>query len=221
MDVGLFFDLRNPRAWAVPSSHLYGFTLELCEEADRLGCHSIWVTEHHQFDDGYLPQPLTMAAAIAARTKRVRIGTGVLVAPYHHPVHVAEQAAIVDIISNGRLDLGLGAGYRVPEFELFGADISRRYTATDERVREIRRLWSEGLVTPGPVQQPVPIWMGRERVMVTPNIQISVTQAIQIHPGQGRQPLHRDDASVELLTGHRVQHNLSRGPAKGGLRSCR
>jgi alkanesulfonate monooxygenase SsuD/methylene tetrahydromethanopterin reductase-like flavin-dependent oxidoreductase (luciferase family) len=160
MDVGLFFDLRNPAAWAVPSSHLYGFTLELCEEADRLGCHSIWVTEHHQFDDGYLPQPLTMAAAIAARTARVRIGTGVLVAPYHHPVHVAEQAAIVDIISGGRLDLGLGCGYRVPEFELFGADISRRYTITDERVREIRRLWSEGLVTPGPVQEPVPIWMG-------------------------------------------------------------
>src|SRR5919108_1024421 len=160
MDVGLFFDLRNPAAWAVPSSHLYGFTLDLCEEADRLGCHSIWVTEHHQFDDGYLPQPLTMAAAIAARTKRVRIGTGVLVAPYHHLVHVAEQAAIVDIISDGRFDLGLGCGYRLPEFELFGADFSCRYTATDQRVREIRRLWSEGLVTPGPVQQPVPIWMG-------------------------------------------------------------
>jgi alkanesulfonate monooxygenase SsuD/methylene tetrahydromethanopterin reductase-like flavin-dependent oxidoreductase (luciferase family) len=160
MRVGLFFDLRNPPAWAVSPSRLYGFTLEMCEEAERLGCHSIWVTEHHGFDDGYLPQPLTMAAAIAARTRRVRIGTGIAVAPFYHPVHLAEQAAIVDILSDGRFDLGLGCGYRVPEFEMFGADISRRYSATDERVRQIRRLWSEGGITPRPVQQPPPIWMG-------------------------------------------------------------
>jgi alkanesulfonate monooxygenase SsuD/methylene tetrahydromethanopterin reductase-like flavin-dependent oxidoreductase (luciferase family) len=132
----------------------------MCEEADRLGCHSIWLTEHHQFDDGYLPQPLTMAAAVAARTRRARIGTGVLVAPLHHQVHLAEQAAIVDVISDGRLDLGLGCGYRVPEFTLFGADVTRRYTTTDERVHAIRRLWDEGAVTPGPVQRPLPIWMG-------------------------------------------------------------
>jgi alkanesulfonate monooxygenase SsuD/methylene tetrahydromethanopterin reductase-like flavin-dependent oxidoreductase (luciferase family) len=160
MDVGLFFDMRNPQQWAVPSSRLYGFTLEMCEEAERLGCHSIWVTEHHNFDDAYLPQPLTMAAAIAARTRRVRIGTGIVVAPYYHPVHLAEQAAIIDIISDGRFDLGLGCGYRVPEFELFGADVTRRYASTDQRVREIRRLWSEGGITPGPVQQPLPVWMG-------------------------------------------------------------
>ena len=114
MDVGIYFDLRNPPAWATDWSRLYGFSLELCEEAERLGCHAIWLTEHHLFDDGYLPQPLTMAAAVAARTSRVRIGTGVLIAPLHHPVELAEQAAVVDIISSGRVDLGIGAGYRVP-----------------------------------------------------------------------------------------------------------
>jgi alkanesulfonate monooxygenase SsuD/methylene tetrahydromethanopterin reductase-like flavin-dependent oxidoreductase (luciferase family) len=156
----LYLDLRNPPEWRVPSDELYGFTLELCEEADRLGCHSIWLTEHHLFDDGYLPQPLTFAAAIAARTKQVRIGTGVVVAPLHHPVELAEQAAIVDIISAGRLDLGLGAGYRGPEFELYGADLSTRYTDTDERARAVRRLLSDGGVTPRPIQDRVPIWMG-------------------------------------------------------------
>jgi alkanesulfonate monooxygenase SsuD/methylene tetrahydromethanopterin reductase-like flavin-dependent oxidoreductase (luciferase family) len=160
MEVGLFFDLRNPPEWQVPSSRLYGFTLEMCEEADRLGCHSIWTTEHHNFEDGYLPQPLTFAAAISARTKKVRIGTGVVVAPLIHPVHLAEQAAIIDIISGGRFDLGLGCGYRAAEFEMFGADVTKRYTATDHRSRECRRLWSEGGITPLPVQNPLPIWMG-------------------------------------------------------------
>jgi alkanesulfonate monooxygenase SsuD/methylene tetrahydromethanopterin reductase-like flavin-dependent oxidoreductase (luciferase family) len=159
MDVGIYFDLRNPPAWATDWSRLYGFSLDLCEEAERLGCHSIWLTEHHLFDDGYLPQPLTMAAAVAARTSRVRIGTGVLIAPLHHPVELAEQAAVVDIISSGRVDLGIGAGYRVPEFELFGVDLSRRYTATDRCAGELRRLWAD-VVTPRPVQERMPIWMG-------------------------------------------------------------
>ena len=160
MKVGIYFDLRNPREWPTDPSRLYGFTLEMCEEAERLGCASIWVTEHHLFDDGYLPQPLTMAAAIAARTKNARVGTGIVVAPLHHPAHLAEQAAVVDLISGGRLDLGIGAGYRVPEFELFGADMSRRYSTTDERARELRRLWADGGITPKPVQERLPIWMG-------------------------------------------------------------
>ena len=158
MRVGLYFDLRNPPAWPMDWSRLYGFTLELCEEADRLGCHSIWLTEHHLFDDGYLPQPLAMAAAVAARTRAVRIGTGIIIAPLHLPVEIAEQAAVVDIISAGRVEVGIGAGYRIPEFGLYGADIGRRYTATDECARELRRLWT--VVTPPPVQARVPIWMG-------------------------------------------------------------
>ena len=100
-----------------------------------------------------------MAAAIAARTRRVRIGTAVVVAPFHHPVHLAEQAAVVDLISAGRLELGLGAGYSRPEFDLFGADIAQRYATTDERYRELRRLWADG-VRPQPIQADLPIWMG-------------------------------------------------------------
>jgi alkanesulfonate monooxygenase SsuD/methylene tetrahydromethanopterin reductase-like flavin-dependent oxidoreductase (luciferase family) len=160
LDVGLYFDLRNPPAWQQDWRRVYGLTLEQCEEAERLGAGSIWVTEHHLFDDGYLPQPLTFLAALAARTTRIRLGTAILLAALHHPVEIAEQAAVVDILSGGRLELGLGAGYRIPEYELFGADHARRGPVTFARVAELRELWAGGRVTPPPVQQPVPIWVG-------------------------------------------------------------
>jgi alkanesulfonate monooxygenase SsuD/methylene tetrahydromethanopterin reductase-like flavin-dependent oxidoreductase (luciferase family) len=158
VNVGIYFDLRLPPGSETDRSRLYGFTLELCEEADAIGCHSIWLSEHHLFDDGYLPQPLTFATAVAARTRRARIGTAIVIAPLHHPAELAEQAAIVDIVSTGRLELGIGAGYRVPEFELFDADLGSRYSTTDECARALRRLWD--VVTPRPVQRCVPIWMG-------------------------------------------------------------
>ncbi|WP_448625004.1 LLM class flavin-dependent oxidoreductase [Geodermatophilus sp. URMC 64] len=160
MNLGIYLDMRNPPGWRRDWSRLYGFTLELCEEAERLGLHSVWTSEHHLFPDGYLPQPLTFNAAIAARTKTIRIGTGIIVAPLHSAVEIAEQAAIVDIVSGGRLDLGLGAGYRPSEFELFGADVTKRYSSTDQRVRDIRQIWAEGAVTPPPVQERLPIWLG-------------------------------------------------------------
>ncbi|QNP75243.1 LLM class flavin-dependent oxidoreductase [Streptomyces roseirectus] len=160
MKVGLLFDLRNPAQWHRPWPDHYAHALELCEEADRRGADGVWFTEHHLFEDGYLPQPLTFAAAAAARTRRVRIGTSVMLPALRDPAHIAEEAAVVDLISGGRLELGMGAGYRVPEYELFGADISRRFTTTERHIAEIRRLWQEKAVTPGPVQDPVPLWGG-------------------------------------------------------------
>jgi alkanesulfonate monooxygenase SsuD/methylene tetrahydromethanopterin reductase-like flavin-dependent oxidoreductase (luciferase family) len=160
MHVGLYFDLRNPPRWRQDPARLHAFTLELCEEADRLGIHSLWFTEHHKFDDGYLSQPLTFAAAVAARTSRARIGTAVLVAPLHHPARLAEEAALVDLISNGRLEIGLGAGYRKPEYELYGASMDGRYGQTDAQIRTLRSLWGDGGVTPQPVQHPIPLWLG-------------------------------------------------------------
>ncbi|MEU6185767.1 LLM class flavin-dependent oxidoreductase [Nocardia sp. NPDC047038] len=160
IDVGLYFDLRNPPHREGSAARLHGFTLEMCEEADRLGAGSLWFSEHHLFDDGYLTQPLTFAAAAAARTRRARLGTAILVAPLHSPVEVAEQAALVDLISDGRLDLGIGTGYRKPEYELYGVSDRQRYGRTDDMVRRLRQLWSEGGVTPGPVQDPIPVWLG-------------------------------------------------------------
>lgn len=160
IDVGVYFDLRNPQQWRQKPARLYGFTLEACEEAERLGASSLWFSEHHLFDDDYLASPLTFAAAVAARTSRARLGTAIVIAPLHHPVELAEQSVLVDLVSDGRLDLGLGAGYRVPEFELYDASIKTRYTETDATARELRKLWAPDGVRPGPVQTRIPIWMG-------------------------------------------------------------
>lgn len=160
MKVGIYFDLRNPPHSQMDTTRLYRFTLELCEEAERLGIDSVWVSEHHLFADGYLPQPLTFLAMVAARTSRVRLGTAVVIAPLHSTIDLAESAALVDIASGGRLELGLGAGYRIPEYSLYGKDFSRRYAQTDAAVADIQRIWDEHAVTPQPVQEPVPIWLG-------------------------------------------------------------
>jgi alkanesulfonate monooxygenase SsuD/methylene tetrahydromethanopterin reductase-like flavin-dependent oxidoreductase (luciferase family) len=132
----------------------------VCEEADRLGVGSLWFSEHHLFSDGYLNQPLTFAAAVAARTRHARIGTAVLVAPIRKAAQIAEDAVLVDLISHGRLDLGLGTGYRKPEFDLFGESLIGRYDRTDARVRELRELWASGRLRPQAVQDRIPIWLG-------------------------------------------------------------
>ena len=160
MEVGLYLDARNPPQWARPWPEHYARTLELVEEAERLGAASVWLSEHHFFEDGYLPQPLTFAAAIAARTRSIRIGTAVLLAALRTPAHLAEEAAMVDILSNGRLDLGVGLGYRIPEYEGFGRSFDRRFAQTAEVLREVLRLWDEGGVTPLPVQRPMSVWGG-------------------------------------------------------------
>ena len=85
MKVGLFFDLRNPPEWRRPWTEHYARTLELIEGAEAKGADAVWFSEHHFFEDGYLPQPLTMAAAVAARTTRVRIGTAITVAAWVCP----------------------------------------------------------------------------------------------------------------------------------------
>lgn len=158
--VGIYFDMRNPPRWRRPWVDHYRQALERTEEAERLGIDSVWLSEHHFFEDGYLPQPMTMAAALAARTSRVRIGTAILVAPLRPAVQIAEDAALVDILSGGRMELGLGAGYRVPEYAAFGADMARRYTDTLGRADEVAQLLADGGVTPGPVQSPLPVWVG-------------------------------------------------------------
>ena len=160
MKVGLYLDLRNPEPWARPWPEVYGGALDLVVEAERLGADMVWLSEHHLFDDGYLPQPLTMAAAIAARTSHIGIGTAVLLAALRPAILVAEEAAIVDQLSGGRLTLGIGAGYSIPEYEAYDTDISRRYGLTDAAVSEIRRLLDDGVTTPPAAQRPFPIWLG-------------------------------------------------------------
>lgn len=159
MRLGLYYDLRNPAA-ARPWARVYASTLERIAWADAEGIGAIWVTEHHGFADGYLPAPLTFCAAVAARTSRVRIGTAVVISPLIPAVALAEQAAVVDILSGGRLELGLGAGWRSAEFAAFGAAYADRYRALEDSVRALPRLWDSGQAAPGPLQRPLPVWVG-------------------------------------------------------------
>jgi probable F420-dependent oxidoreductase len=175
MQFGLIYDFRNPARWQRPIAELYAEQLEQIAYAEQLGFDSVWITEHHFIEDGYTPSVLPIAAAIAARTSRIRIGTWVLLLPLHNALRVAEDAATVDVISNGRLDLGMGLGYRIEEFEAFSVDRRHRGRLMDEGVELIRRAWTEERVTfdgrfysvrdlqvtPKPVQKPYPpIWLG-------------------------------------------------------------
>ena len=111
----LFSDFGN-----IPQDQLFNEVLEEIEYGEELGFDSVWLPEHHFAVYGMLGNPLTLAAAIAQRTHRMQIGTAIMVLPFQHPLRVAEDAALVDLLSNGRLLLGLGRGYQPPEFHGFG-----------------------------------------------------------------------------------------------------
>src|ERR1700745_3077475 len=103
MRVGLQLDLRNPPQWHKPWREFYAEAIDMVIEAERLGIDVIRIPEHHLWDDGYIPQPLTFLAALAARTTRIRLMTGISILPLHSPVEIAEQAALIDCISGGRV----------------------------------------------------------------------------------------------------------------------
>jgi probable F420-dependent oxidoreductase len=120
----------------------YRETIELVRLAEALGFDSAWVSEHHGSSDGYLPSLLPMLAAMAAATERIRLGSGIVLAPLHDPLRLAEDAAVVDQLSDGRLVLGLGIGWRHEEFRMFGVPVSERLVRTVEAIEVLRRAWS-------------------------------------------------------------------------------
>jgi probable F420-dependent oxidoreductase len=149
-------------------------TLRECARAEEAGFDSVWLGEHHN-NPILHPAPLIGLAAIASRTRRISLGTGVLLLPLYHPLMVAEEGAMVDMISGGRLILGIGAGYAPEEFAAFGCSLKERGSRLEEGASLLRRLWTEENVThhgkhysldnaavaPRPVQRPrPPIWFG-------------------------------------------------------------
>lgn len=161
MKFGIWHDFRNPPRWHRPYDVLYRENLEQITWAEQLGYESVWVSEHHVTDDGYLPSVFAMLAAIAQRTTTMRLGSAILLGPFQHPVRFAEDVAVVDQLSGGRLEVGLGLGYREREFELLGVPVGERARRTEELVEVARRTWADGTVTPPPFQRPEPpFWIG-------------------------------------------------------------
>ena len=142
INFGLWYDFRNPEPWRVPFSAMYAAYLDQIAGAEGLGFDSVWLTEHHFCDDGYTPSPLVIAAAIGARTQRLRIGTNLMILPLHNPIRIAEDAATLSLLTGGRFDLGVGIGYRADEFEEFGRELKFRPSLMEEAVAIIRKAWA-------------------------------------------------------------------------------
>src|SRR5262245_15138520 len=120
----------------------YREIVDLVRLAESLGFDSAWVSEHHGSGDGYMPSLLPTLAAFAAATERIKLGTGVLLTPLHDPLRVAEDAATVDLISGGRLILGLGLAWREEEFRRCGVPFGERVARTVETVDILRKAWT-------------------------------------------------------------------------------
>src|ERR687898_249915 len=117
---GYGFDMRNPPNWFRPWPEFYADTIEFIEYIENLGFEQIWLAEHHGIEDGYMPSPLVFGAGVATRTKKVHISQGVGLAPHYHPVRLAEDLAVLDILSNGRAEFGMGIGYLGFEADAYG-----------------------------------------------------------------------------------------------------
>jgi alkanesulfonate monooxygenase SsuD/methylene tetrahydromethanopterin reductase-like flavin-dependent oxidoreductase (luciferase family) len=141
VNFGLWYDFRNPAEWRQPFGRMYQQYLDQIVGSEALGFDSVWLTEHHFCDDGYTPSPLVIAAAIGARTTRLRIGTNLMILPLHDPKRIAEDAATLSLLTGGRFDLGVGIGYKQSEFEAFGRELKQRPSLIEEAIEIIRRAW--------------------------------------------------------------------------------
>jgi probable F420-dependent oxidoreductase len=152
----------------------YRQALEEVIRAEELGFDSVWMEEHHAVTNHYWPSPLPVLAGFATRTSRLLLGTDIVVAAFHHPVRLAEDVAMLDVMSNGRFVLGIAIGYKPDEFALYGVDLQKRGARFEEQLAIMKGLWTqdgiqfkgayyalEGRLEPKPVQKPhPPLWIG-------------------------------------------------------------
>jgi len=174
MKFGIYSSIANPpRGEDLP--RCVDEVIEEARLAEQAGFDSCFFGEHHQDRDGFLPSPLIVCTAVAASTTTLRVGTSVILLPLHHPVRLAEDVITLDIISKGRVTVGVGLGYQDADFRAFGVKMSDRVELFEEKVQILRNCWSgeefsfdgkhhqiENLrVRPDPVQKPhPPLWIG-------------------------------------------------------------
>jgi probable F420-dependent oxidoreductase len=159
----------------IEGGQFYREALEEVVRAEELGFDSVWMEEHHGVKDHYWPSPLTVLAGFATRTSRMLLGTDILVMPFYHPVRLAEDVALLDVISGGRFILGTAIGYKPDEFALYGTPLEKRGARFEEGLKLMRTLWTEetatfkgqyyelenGRIEPKPLTKPhPPVWIG-------------------------------------------------------------
>ena len=176
MKFGLFGGARTEMGDQAGDSQIYGDYIDYICEAEALGYHSVFLVEHHFTGFGQVSASLNLLTWLGARTTTLRLGTAVLVLPWHNPVLLAEQAATLDLLSGGRLDFGVGKGYRYNEFAGFGMPMEEADSRFDESMAVITKAftndtpWSHQgqywqfdnvVVEPPTAQRPhPPFWMG-------------------------------------------------------------
>ena len=174
MKFGIYSSIANPPR----GEHLDRCIDEVIAEAqlaEECGFDACFFGEHHQDKDGFLPSPLIVATAVAAQTRRLKVGTSVILLPLHHPVHLAEDVITLDLVSKGRVILGVGIGYQAADFQAFAVPMEHRVALFEEGVEIIRKCWSgepfsfhgahyhlDNLhIRPRPFQTPAPpLWIG-------------------------------------------------------------
>src|SRR5262249_54835680 len=172
INFGTFLLMQSPSARS--SKEIYARGVEIAQAAETLGFNNVWLAEHHFSTYGYLSRPAQLATYIPAKTSRLGVGTAVIVVPLHHPLVIAEEIATLDLLSNGRLDVGLGRGYQPYEFERFGLELESGRARWEESIDILLKAFEgrpciydgnlftipEAGVFPQPLQQPrPPIWI--------------------------------------------------------------
>ena len=172
MDFGLLFAFENPHPWQVSSAPLCRSMVNQAILAEELGYDHIWTAEHHGTHD-YFPSSFPLLAAMTTQTSRIRLGTYIVILPLYHPLQVAEEAATLDALSDGRFDLGMGQGYVVDEYAAYNIPRQQRSTRMEEGLAIIQGLWTQETFSytgkhftigpislrPRPVQARPPLWV--------------------------------------------------------------
>lgn len=205
LSFGLFFSGQLPLDGSRSAGDEYRTILDLAEEGEELGFESVWLTEHHFAADSYMPGIFPLLGALAARTTTIKLGAGVILAPFNHPLRVAEDAAVVDLLSGGRLLLGLGLGWRDEEFRVFNVPRRRRVALLEDAIAVVwTALRGERFTYRGPT-----IEVEDCRIMPSPGRELPVWLGATADPGLRRVGELADAYISGFTSAENFAHRLS------------
>ena len=184
------YDFRAPGADSATRQEIFSRAVEQAAYVEKHGQGAIMVSEHHASDDGYLPSPLLVASAFAAVTSTIPITISALLVNLYEPVRLAEDIAVLDHLSKGRVSYTFGLGYRPVEYELYARSWPTRGADIEERIGQVLEAWAGGVVTPGPYSQPHPF------LFYGGGSPAAAKRAARL--GLGFQPQHGDRALKDL-----------------------